>query len=320
MVVRGALEPSTGTIRRAADQAFEPSAQGVHGGIVIADNLTMADQQALQPGTLYLVGTPIGNRGDWSARARSVLQSVDLVLAEDTRVTGLLCHTTGISVRLESFHAHNTARRIPEVILRLQQGQTMALVSDRGMPTISDPGQELVDALWLQGLRVSVVPGPSAGVAAFSVSGFPAPYAFWGFLPRSGEERRAALEALAQWPHAAVVYESPHHIKRTLMDLMEEVGERDVLLAREITKLHEEFWRGPLSQLAGDVREWRGECVLVLGPRKKNPGSGKVDWNQLVSRVNSMVSQGLHLSEAIRQVAQENRVSRRDLYQRVHRD
>ena len=242
-----------------------------------------------------------------------------MVLAEDTRVTGLLCHNAGIPVRLESFYAHNTARRIPDVIARLQQGETLALVSDRGMPTISDPGQELVDAVWTNGLGVSVVPGPSAGLAAFSVSGFPAPYAFWGFLPRAGEDRREALEALSQWPHALVLYESPHHMKRTLTDLMDWVGEREVLLAREITKLHEELWRGPLADLSQSAREWRGECVLVLGPGKKTPGSSQVDWNQLGSRVDNMVSQGLHLSEAIRKVAQENRVSRRDLYQWMHR-
>lgn len=274
----------------------------------------------MEPGTLYLVATPIGNLGDWSDRAQHVLGSVDTVLAEDTRVTGLLCHNAGLTVHLTSFHAHNTARKIPIVIEQLQRGDSMALVSDRGMPAISDPGQELVDAVWENGLKVSVIPGASAVVTAFAASGFPAPFAFWGFLPRSGTDRRAALQSVGAWHHAAVLYESPHHMDSTLADLHRVRGDSEVLLAREMTKLHEEFWRGSLTDLIAAARDWRGECVLVLGPLKKIPGSEAVDWDQLVSRVDEMVSGGKHPNEAIRQVARENGVPRRDLYQRIHTD
>ncbi len=272
----------------------------------------------LVPGTLYLVATPIGNLKDWSVRAQEVLAGVDTVLAEDTRVTGLLCHNAGIVVRLVSFHAHNTRQRIPDIIGQLQQGRTFALASDRGMPAISDPGQELVEAVWAHDLHVSVIPGPSAAVTAFAASGFPAPFGFWGFLPRHGEERRRVLAEIAQWPYAAVVFESPHHMAKTLTDLSAAVGDCNIVLGREMTKRHEEFWRGSLQALADTPRTWQGECVLVIGPRKRIPGSREVDWSQLVSRVERMVAQGMHPNDAIRQVARDNAVSRRELYQRLH--
>ncbi|PSR21594.1 MAG: 16S rRNA (cytidine(1402)-2'-O)-methyltransferase [Sulfobacillus acidophilus] len=272
----------------------------------------------LIPGTLYLVATPIGNLKDWSVRAQEILAGVDIVLAEDTRVTGLLCHNAGIAVRLLSFHAHNTRQRIPEVISQLQQGHTLALVSDRGMPAISDPGQELVEAIWAHGLHVSVIPGPSAAITAFAASGFPAPFGFWGFLPRHGEPRRRVLAEIAQWPYAAVVFESPHHMDRTLMDLNTSVGICEIVLGREMTKRHEEYWRGSLQALVETPRSWQGECVLVIGPRKKIPGSSEVDWPQLVSRVERMIEQGMHPNDAIRQVARDNAIDRRELYQRLH--
>ena len=275
---------------------------------------------SLEPGTLYVVGTPIGNLNDWSPRAQAVLQEVDLVLAEDTRVTGLLCHNAGIEVHLLSLHAHNTEQRIPTVLTKLRAGQSIALVSDRGMPTISDPGQELVEAVWQEELQVSVIPGPSAAVTAFSASGFPSPYVFWGFLPRSGSARKEVLAKAALWPYVGIFYESPHHLQKTARDLAQSLGDREVLLAREMTKMHEEFWRGSLAQLCQKVQNQRGEYVVVVGPAKKMPGSIEVDWNQLVSRVGQMVSEGMHPNDAIRQVAKSHHVSRRDLYQRIHVD
>lgn len=280
----------------------------------------MTTTYALQPGTLYLVATPIGNLQDWSERARSVLGAVDLVLAEDTRVTGLLCQQTGVTVRMKSFHAHNTQSRIPEVLERLRAGESVALTSDRGMPAISDPGQELVDAVWRAGLSLSVIPGPSAVTAAFAASGFPAPFVFWGFLPRRGRLRREAIQAAAAWPHSAVIYEAPHHMQETLEDLAAGLGNREALVGRELTKRHEELWRQGLEQLAAERRDWRGECVLVVGPAKENPGSTEVDWDQLAFRVKQMVTDGMHPTDAIRQVAQDHKVSRRELYQRIHRD
>lgn len=270
-------------------------------------------------GTLYLVGTPIGNRSDWSPRAQQVLGQVETVLAEDTRVTGLLLRQAGIMTPLWSFHAHNTQERIPQVLERLLHGSHVALVSDRGMPTISDPGQELVDACWREQVPLSIIPGPSAGTTAYAASGFHGPYAFWGFLPRHGSERQKRLKEVGDWPYVGILYESPHHMQRTLKDLLTVLEEdRLLLLAREMTKLHEEFWRGSLKDLYNAEREWRGECVLVVSPNKKKPGSLVVSWSQLISRVEDMVTAGVSASEAIRQVAQEADVSRRELYQRLH--
>lgn len=279
----------------------------------------MRESDAGAPGTLYIVGTPIGNLEDWSPRAQAVLARVDVILAEDTRVTGLLLHNAGIQTPMLSFHAHNTHERIPELLARLQAGARIALVSDRGMPSVSDPGQELVDALWEHGLTVSVIPGPSAGVTAFAASGFRAPYAFWGFLPRGHRDREMMMKEILAWPHTAILYEAPHHMKKTVDELAKTLDDgRLVLVGREMTKKFEEFWRGPLRALADTEREWRGECVLVLGPSKKMPGSGEVEWSQLISRVGQLVSQGLHPNEAIRQVARQHSVLRRELYQRVH--
>jgi 16S rRNA (cytidine1402-2'-O)-methyltransferase len=273
-----------------------------------------------EPGTLYVVGTPIGNLADWSARARALLAQVDAILAEDTRVTGQLCRAAGIRAPLVSFHQHNTRERIPGVLRRLAAGERLALVSDRGMPAISDPGQELVDAVWEEGLRVSVVPGPSAAVTAYAASGFPAPFTFWGFLPRTAKVRRTVLQEIRDWPYGQILYEAPHRMAQTLEDLVATVGaERLVLLGREMTKQHEEFWRGPLGQLATANRVWRGECVLVIGPARKTPGSSPVDWDQLAFRVRQLTAEGVPPSAAVSQIARECGVSRRELYQYYQR-
>ncbi|MCY0880102.1 MAG: 16S rRNA (cytidine(1402)-2'-O)-methyltransferase [Firmicutes bacterium] len=273
-----------------------------------------------EPGTLYLVGTPIGNLADWSFRARSLLMHVDAILAEDTRVTGQLCQAAGIHVPLLSFHQHNTQERIPEVIRRLKQGERLALVSDRGMPAISDPGQELVDAVWQEGLRISVVPGPSAAIAAYAASGFPAPFTFWGFLPRAGKARRARLEEIRAWPHGQILYEAPHRMAATLRDLAQMLGrERRVLVGREMTKRHEEFWRGPLGQLLEEERAWRGECVVVIAPADKKPETLEVDWDQLALRVRALTQAGTPPATAVAQVAKEAGVSRRALYEYCQR-
>lgn len=279
----------------------------------------------VEPGVLYLVGTPIGNLADWSPRAQSVLQEVDLILCEDTRVTGLLCHQHQIDTPLLSFHAHNTKSRIPQILERLQSGQALALVSDRGMPALSDPGQELVDMLWQEHAgKVSVIPGPSAAVSAFVISGFPAPFTFWGFLPRAGSLRRQVLADLATSVHTSIIYEAPHHLKVTLKDLSA-LGEPDrpVMLGREITKRHEEFWRGTLAQLQSWEREWRGEIVLVIGPKPPVVDS-RPNWEQLQQQVADLVADGMHQKEAIRRIASEMSLPKRDLYQfivnRLHKE
>ncbi len=272
----------------------------------------------VEPGVLYVVGTPIGNLSDWSPRAQAVLQEADLILCEDTRVTGLLCHQYDIKTPMLSFHAHNTQMRLPQILRRLDEGDAVALVSDRGMPTLSDPGQELIDAVWQQDGKVTVVPGPSAAVTAYAASGFEAPFTFWGFVPRTGAARKERIREIIESPYTAILYEAPHHMQKTLDDLNAmALYDVPVFVAREMTKHHEEFMRTMLSKLTDEEREWRGEIVLVLGKTREPFDVKAVDWEALDHHVKELVAQGLHQKEAIRQIASKFSVSKRELYQFV---
>jgi 16S rRNA (cytidine1402-2'-O)-methyltransferase len=219
-------------------------------------------------GTLWLVGTPIGNLEDITERARRVLASADLIAAEDTRRTGRLLHHLSIEgKRLVSFFEGNEARRTEELLEELRHGADVAVVTDAGMPGVSDPGYRLVAACAEAGIPVDVAPGPSAALAALVISGLPTDrFVFEGFLPRSGRARSERLEALAAEPRTAVVFESPRRMGRTLGDLLASGGDRRVVIARELTKLHQEVIRGTLSQLVGRFGEEvpRGEVVLVI--------------------------------------------------------
>lgn len=249
-----------------------------------------------------------------------MLRSVDIILAEDTRVTGLLCHQHAIDTPLESFHEHNMRKRIPRILERLKQGRSFALVTDRGMPAVSDPGQELVDQVWQEGLSVSVVPGPSAVVTAYAASGFPHPFVFWGFLPRITKARRETLFALKESPYTGVLYVAPHHLRETLFELTRYLEPtRMVLLARELTKRYEELWRGPLQELVAVERDWRGEIVLVLGPATSDEPPRSLDWDELVKQVREREAEGERQKEAIRVIASKYGVAKRELYQRVQK-
>jgi 16S rRNA (cytidine1402-2'-O)-methyltransferase len=223
-----------------------------------------------QPGRLEVVATPIGNMGDLSDRAREALAGADLIAAEDTRRTlGLLQHL-GLAKPLLSLHAHNESQRLPEVLARLAAGARVVLVSDAGTPLLSDPGFELVRAAVAQGIPVGVVPGPSAITAALAVAGLPVDrFCFEGFLPASARERRTRLATLATEMRTMVFFEAPHRIADCLVDLSTELGaDRPAVIARELTKLHETFYRGTLEQLralAGeDPNLQRGEITLVV--------------------------------------------------------
>lgn len=285
---------------------------------------TAVKETPIEPGTLYVVATPIGNLGDISTRALAVLRAVDAILCEDTRVTGLLCQTLGVDRPKEAFHEHNTMKRLGGVIQRLHQGQTLALVSDRGMPAVSDPGQELVQACHREGIRVSVIPGASAVTTAFAGSGYPHPFVFWGFLPARGKERRQALDRVAEVPHTQILYEAPHRLALTLEDLAEQLGgEQEITIARELTKPYEEFFQGSLALGLAQVDQFRGELVLIL------PANGHHDerlatpsptlWNALEILVDEHVQRGDEQKEAIRRVAAQFRVPRRELYDRMQR-
>jgi 16S rRNA (cytidine1402-2'-O)-methyltransferase len=221
------------------------------------------------PGTLYLVATPIGNLEDITMRALRTLRECDTVAAEDTRRTGQLLHHFGISKPLLSCFQFNEARRSQEIVERLRQGQKIALVSDAGSPGISDPGERVVRAAIAAGLRVEPVPGPSALVAALTASGLPtAEFHFAGFLPHKAGQRRKRLEQLAGIPGTLALYESPYRVQRLLGEMQEVFPERQVVLAREVTKKFEEYLRGRPAELMQALvgRSLKGEFVALVGP------------------------------------------------------
>lgn len=217
-------------------------------------------------GILYIVATPIGNLEDITLRALRVLQEVDLIAAEDTRHTRKLLTHYGIKTPLMSYHAHNQESRGPELLRRLQEGQNLALVSDAGTPGFSDPGADLVARAWDAGLKVEAVPGPAAGVAALSMSGFKGDVTFVGFLPRRAGPRLKLLENLAPEPRVLIIYESSRRVTRTLGEIAQCLATRQVLVVRELTKKFEQCWRGPVQEVAArlDSAEIKGECTLVL--------------------------------------------------------
>lgn len=270
-----------------------------------------------QVGTLYVVGTPIGNLEDMTFRAVQVLQVVDAIAAEDTRHTGKLLQRFQIKTPQVSYHDHNRLSRIPELLQRLQQGKSIALVTDAGMPGISDPGFELVQACAAANIRVVPIPGPSAVITALSAAGLPTErFVFEGFLPVKGQDRRDRLEALQSESRTLVFYEAPHRIRQTLQDLAEVLGaDRLIALARELTKLHEEFWRGTLEEAIAHYteREPQGEFTLVVaGVERSQP---VLSETALKAELQNLIKQGLSRSQASRQLAQQTSLSRRQIYQ-----
>lgn len=222
-------------------------------------------------GRLYVVATPIGNLGDFSARARATLESCSLVAAEDTRRTGTLLHAFGLSKPMLSLHEHNEGQRVAELIDKMRGGASIALVSDAGTPGINDPGFDLVRACAATGIDVVAIPGPCALIAALSIAGLPTDrFCFEGFLPARGAARRSRLDSLALETRTLVFYESPHRVRDALEDCAQSFGgERPAAVARELTKMHETLYRGALSELAAraaaEADFVRGEIVLVIG-------------------------------------------------------
>jgi 16S rRNA (cytidine1402-2'-O)-methyltransferase len=222
------------------------------------------------PGRLYVVATPIGNLGDLSVRARETLQACALIAAEDTRHTGVLLKHFGIQTPQMSLHDHNEAQRVGDIVQRLRQGASVALVSDAGTPAISDPGFELVRAVAAAGFEVIAIPGPCAAIAALSIGALPTDrFCFEGFLPARGAARRKRLQSLVAEPRTLVFYEAPHRVRDALEDCAAAFGdERDATVAREITKMHEMTYRGSLRELCtraeSDADVGRGEIVLII--------------------------------------------------------
>ncbi len=268
-------------------------------------------------GTLYIVGTPIGNLEDMTVRAVRILQTVDLIAAEDTRHTGKLLHHFQIKTPQISYHEHNRMIRVPELVTKLQQGLAIALVSDAGMPGISDPGYELVKACAEEGFTVVPIPGASAVIAALSASGLPSDrFVFEGFLPAKSQARRTHLEGLQTESRTIVFYESPHRLKATLQDLADSLGgDRQITLARELTKLHEEFWRGTTADAIAlyTKREPQGEYTIVVAGAEIV--TIVLSEAALRSELQTLLNQGLSRSDASRQLAQQTSLPRRQIYQ-----
>jgi 16S rRNA (cytidine1402-2'-O)-methyltransferase len=267
-------------------------------------------------GRLYVVATPIGNLADITLRALRVLGDVDVIAAEDTRTTKKLLSHHGIATPLVSYHDHNEVVRTPELLARLRAGESVAVVSEAGTPSISDPGYRLVEAAIGADVPVEPIPGASAVLAAIVVSGLPTDsFVFEGFLPRRGGERRKRLEALAGERRTLVMFESPHRVDASLADMLTVLGDRPAALCRELTKLHEEVRRAPLSQLLASVERTpvKGELVLVVeGAPEAVP-----DLDAAVAEVLKRKGAGESVREATRAVAEQRGVARRALYDRV---
>jgi 16S rRNA (cytidine1402-2'-O)-methyltransferase len=267
-------------------------------------------------GTLYLVGTPIGNLGDITERARSTLASVDLVAAEDTRRTRALLSSLGVRARLVSFHEGNERERTERLLEELRAGLDVAVVSDAGMPGLSDPGFPLVRACAEAGIDVRVVPGPSAVVSALVVSGLPTDrFAFEGFLPRRAAERRARLDALAREPRTLVFFESPRRLAATLREIASVLGDRRVAVARELTKLHEEVVRGWASEVLArfEERPARGEVVVVMEGAASEDRSAPAA-EELAAEAGELVADGMRARDAARTVARRHGASANEVY------
>ena len=266
-----------------------------------------------------VVGTPIGNLGDLSARAVATLSSADIIYCEDTRHSRKLLTHAGITgVALRSLHEHNEQDRVDEVVSAIAEGRTVAMVSDAGMPTVSDPGARVVAAVAAAGLTVTVVPGPSAALAALVASGLPTDrFCFEGFLPRSGRDRGARLCALAAEPRTTVVFEATGRLGATLADLVRTCGgDRPVAVARELTKLHEEVWRGTLHEAVGRFATGgiRGEVVVVLGGAVDD-GPPQIDDAVLSAALAERLEAGERTRGVVDDVAQQFQVGRRRVYE-----
>ncbi|MEN8098640.1 MAG: 16S rRNA (cytidine(1402)-2'-O)-methyltransferase [Chloroflexota bacterium] len=268
--------------------------------------------------TLYLVGTPIGNLGDMSPRAIEVMRQVPLIAAEDSRVTGKLLNHFEIQTRITSFHEHNEVQKTKD-LLNYLQNDDLALVSDAGMPGLSDPGYRLVRAAIADGVKVVPVPGPSAPIAALVASGMPVhQFTFLGYLPRRSKARGELLKRVAAEARTAIAFESPHRLRASLEDIDRVLPKTQVVIARELTKLHEEFLRGTANELLEMIqaRKLKGEITLVIGASEKQDHQ---EWTEdkIQTLILEHLANGLGTAETARLVAAESGMARRELYQLV---
>jgi 16S rRNA (cytidine1402-2'-O)-methyltransferase len=271
----------------------------------------------IKPGTLYIVGTPIGNLEDMTFRAVKTLQEVDLIASEDTRHTGKLLQHFQVKTPQISYHEHNSSSRVPELLEKLTAGNTIALVSDAGMPGISDPGYELVKACVDAGIAVVPIPGVSAVITALSASGLPTDkFVFEGFLPPKTHQRCEQLEILKTETRTLIFYESPHRLRATLQDFAKVLGiQRKIVVARELTKFYEQFWRGSIGDACKyyQEKEPQGEFTLVVAGLEAN--KPQLSDEEIVGELKKIMSQRVSRSQASRQLANLTSINRRYIYQ-----
>lgn len=277
-------------------------------------------QDNSQTGCLYLVATPIGNLEDITLRAIRVLKEADLIACEDTRQTQKLLQHYAIHKEMISYHAHNELTRAPELVIQLEQGAQVALVSDAGTPVVSDPGHRLVVLCLRHHIPVVPIPGPSAFVAALAASGLPTDeFLFVGFLPSRAGARRKKLDALKSEPRALVMYEAPHRLADTLSDAADILGSRQAVVAREVTKIHEEFLRGTLAELRDAARERapRGEITLMIAPAVEGElqAAPAVSLKERVAQLEA--ESGLDRKAALKQAARERGLGKREAYKQL---
>ena len=263
--------------------------------------------------TLYLVATPIGNMEDITLRALRVLGEVDLIAAEDTRVTRKLLSHYDIHTRTTSYHEHNRASKTPALLAVLAEGKDVALVTDAGTPAVSDPGDDLVRAALDQGFRVAPVPGPSAVTAALAASGIPTDqFVYLGFLPRRGADRRRLLRSLMEEERPIVLLETPHRLRAGLTDALDALGDRPVSVCRELTKLHEEVFRGLLSEAIDHFDQPRGEFTVVISGGSRGRRVASLDQARVL--IEEARAAGVGATESVKRVVRETGLPRSDVY------
>lgn len=275
-----------------------------------------------QTGVLYLVPTPIGNLEDMTYRAIKILKEVDLIAAEDTRNTGQLLKHFEITTRQTSFHEHNAFIKIPDLINWLKSGKSLAQVSDAGLPSISDPGHDLVKAAISEDIPVISLPGASAGITGLIASGLvPQPHIFYGFLPRKKGQQIAFFESKVSYPETQIFYESPYRVAYTLTQMLSIYGDRQVVLVRELTKVYEEYQRGSITEVLSYLEKTglKGECLLIVSGNE-NDEKESIDLSDAISLIKDQIIQGQKVNQAIKSVAKRYGFNRQELYQLYHQE
>ena len=277
-------------------------------------------------GKIYLVATPIGNLSDISMRAIETLKNADIIACEDTRNTIRLLNHFEIKGHLTSYHEYNKIDKAYELCEKVKEGNNIAFVSDAGMPAISDPGYELVDIAYKEGLEVTVVPGASAVVSALAISGISSRrFAFEGFLPADKNEKKEILTELSQESRTLILYEAPHRLLKTLKELFEYMGDRNIAIVREITKLHEEVLRGKLADIIADYESEkiaiRGEYVLVIEGKslleKREERQKSFEETSIREHYEKYIAEGMDKKEAMKAVAKDRGIQKRDVYKEL---